>query len=220
MTPLSDFGIGWQKRFSFISEIKRLSSDNKKLADQLLQAEVDSSKIKELEFENGLLKKELGFKEENVDLSLLPSHVIGREPTSFLDHIMIDKGSADGVEVNMAVISGGVLVGQVRETFDNESIVTLITSKDSLILSMLQDSRAKGLLRGGISGLILENIAQDVDCKPGEDVVTSGLDGELKPGILIGKTGSLESSTSDLYKNISVEPLSDLSKLELVFIML
>ena len=85
---------------------------------------------------------------------------------------------------------------------------------------MLQTSRAKGILRGGISGLILENITQDVEYEPGEYVVSSGLDGEIKPGILIGKTGSLESSTSDLFKNISVEPLFDLSKLELVFIIL
>ena len=51
-------------------------------------------------------------------------------------------------------------------------------------------------------------------------MVTSGLDGELPPGILIGKTGSLESSSSDLYKNISIESAADLSRLELVFIII
>lgn len=206
-------------KISFFSKIRNLNNENRRLADKLIELEVDKNKITELEKENELLKNELGFVSANQELKLLPARVIGREPTSFLDHIIIDKGSNDKIVKGMAVVSSGVLVGQINKVYEGESEVILITSKDSLILAMLQNSRAKGVLSGGISGLMLQNIAQDVKYEPGENIVTSGLDGELKPGILIGKTGALESSTSDLFKNISVEPLADLSKLEMVFII-
>jgi cell shape-determining protein MreC len=86
-------------------------------------------------------------------------------------------------------------------------------------MAMLQESRSKGILRGGISGLVLEDITREVNYEQGDYIVTSGLDGQLKEGILIGKAGGLQSSSSELFKNISVEPIADLSKLELVFIL-
>jgi rod shape-determining protein MreC len=219
MASFSDTGRGIGNKFSFFGKIRNLNNENRKLADKLIELEVDKSRIIELEKENELLKNELGFASANAELKLLPARVIGREPTSFLDHIIIDKGNDANIIKGMAVISSGVLVGQVNKVYESESEVILITSKDSLILAMLQNSRAKGVLSGGISGLMLQNIAQDVKYEKDENIVTSGLDGELKPGILIGKTGALESSTSDLFKNISVEPLADLSKLEMVFII-
>lgn len=205
--------------FSFITNISKLKKQNETLSSKIISLEVDRSKILELENENKLLKQELGFSAQNKEFALIPATIIGREPTSFLDHVIVDKGEEDGVAKNMGVISGGVLIGQVSEVYSGQSRITLITSKDSLILSMLQDSRSKGLLHGGISGLVLEDIIQDADFTQGEYVVTSGLDGNLKPGILIGKTSGIESSSSDLFKNISVEPIVDLSLLELVFIV-
>lgn len=219
MASFSGAGRNIGNKFSFFSKIRSLNNENKRLADKLIELEVDKNKITELEKENELLKNELGFASTNIELKLMPARVIGRDPTSFLDHIIIDKGSKNNITKGMAVISSGVLVGQINKVYENESEVILITSKDSLILAMLQNSRDKGVLSGGISGLMLQNIAQDVKYERDENIVTSGLDGELKPGILIGKTGALESSTSDLFKNISVEPLADLSKLEMVFII-
>lgn len=206
---------GW---FSFVGHISKLRSENEFLSNKLTEMEIDKNEIAELRNENALLQKELGFIEANKEETLLPSRIISREPTTFLDSVLIDKGEADGVAKGMPAISGGVLIGQVSEVYPNQARVLLITSKDSNILAMLQDSRAKGILRGGIAGLVLENIMQDVTYEPGENVVTSGLGGDMPPGILIGKTGKIESATSDLFKNISVEPIADLSKLELIFI--
>lgn len=205
--------------FSFVFEISRLKKQNAELSEKILSFDVDRSKISELEYENSLLKKELGYMEENKDYSVIPSRIIGREPTSFLDYVMIDKGAKDGVAKDAAVISGGALVGQVKEVYDNQSKVTLITSKDSIVLAMIQNSRSKGILRGGLSGLVLDDITREAEYQPGDYIVTSGLDGQMKEGILIGKAGSLQSSSSELFKNISVDPVADLSKLELVFVL-
>ena len=216
---ISNSGSNAQKKFSFWSSIRKLRDENSKLSEKILSFQIDHSKISELEYENTLLKKELGFVQEHKDKILIPARIVGREPTSFLDSVIIDKGKDDGVVENMAIISSGALVGQVKDVYANQSKVILITSKDSIILAMLQDSRAKGILRGGISGLVLEDITQDVEYNADESVITSGLDGVIPPGILIGKTGGIRSYSSGLFKNIAVEPVADLSKLEIVFIM-
>ncbi|MCL5410400.1 MAG: rod shape-determining protein MreC [Patescibacteria group bacterium] len=204
--------------FTAFFEISKLKKQNEDLSQKIMSLDVDKSKISELEYENSLLKKELGYIENDKEHSFIPSRIIGREPTNFLDYIIVDKGEKDGVVKDSAVISGGALVGQVKEVYENQSKITLITSKDSIILAMLQNSRSKGILRGGISGLVLEDITREADYQPGDYIVTSGLDGQLKEGILIGKADNLQSSSSELFKNISVEPTADLSKLELVFI--
>jgi rod shape-determining protein MreC len=167
----------------------------------------------------GLLKKELGFFEADTTEEFVPARIVGREPVSFLDYIIVDRGKDNGLANGMAVISGGVLVGQVSEVYEKTARITLITSKDSIIQAMLQNSRSKGVLKGGISGLVLENVTQDIDYAKGEDVVTSGLGGELKEGILIGKAGDSRSPSSGIFKDISIEPIADFSKLEVVFIV-
>lgn len=214
----SNIGRGFANNFSFITSISNLKQQNEELATQIRNLEVDKSRITELENENEILKKELGFISINKDFELIPAKIIGREPTLFFDSITIDKGNTDQVKKGSPVISNGALVGQVAEVFEKEARVTLITSNNSIILAMLQTSRSKGILHGGISGLILENIIQDVAFNQDEFVVTSGLDG-MRQGILIGKVGKIQSSSSDLFKNISVEPIADLPRLEIVFVM-
>ena len=216
---LSEGGRKTGSFFGGIWQISHLKEQNSVLSEKIVGLEVDKSKILELEHENALLKNELGYAEQNKNISLLPARIVFRDPTSFFEHIKVDKGKNDGVVVGQAVISGGALVGQVREVYDNEAGITLVTSKDSIILAMLQNSRASGVLRGGISGLVLEDVAQDVEFSKNEFVVTSGLDESLPAGILIGRASGVQTSGSDLFKNITIEPTVDLSKIELIFIV-
>lgn len=213
----SQAGFGTNRLFSALTEIRSLRQQNKALSNKMAQMEVDKSRITELEYENEMLKKEIGFAGENKSAELIPAKIIGREPTTFLDYIIINQGKNAELRPGMAVMANGALVGQLTDVYDNSAKVVLITSKDSIVQAMLQVSRSKGILRGGISGLVLENISQDTEISPNEYVVTSGLGGKMEQGILIGKTDRNRSS-SEIFKNVLVEPIADLSSLELVFV--
>lgn len=214
----SNFGRSIRKKFSFIFNISNLKKQNATLSAKLLELEVDKSRILELEKENSLLQKELGFLDQSEKGTLVPAKIIDREPTTFLDYMIVDKGSDDGIVTGSAVVFNGVLVGQIKDVYQNSAKIILITSKDSLVQSMLQDCRAKGILKGGINGLYMENIISDTEFKTGENIVTSGLGGKIRAGILIGQAGKIQSSSSGIFKTIAVEPAIDLSTLELVFI--
>ncbi|MFA7253635.1 MAG: rod shape-determining protein MreC [Patescibacteria group bacterium] len=214
----SRIGASIKSPFSIIIHVRDLKAQNKQLTGTLQAMEVDKSRILELEHENKLLQQELGLLDKATQNTLIAARIIRQEPTAFLDYIIIDKGKDDGVSESEPVISGGVLVGLVKSSAAHSSTVVLITSKDSLIQAMLQESRSKGVLRGGISGLHLDNMMSDVEYKEGENVVTSGLGETLKQGILIGRAGKTRSSGSGVFKSISVDPIVDLSNLELVFV--
>jgi len=215
---LSVGSFGIKRNFSFIFKIKDLKHQNEELADKLLELEVDRSYTAELEIENKMLKNELGFLSDSEKGKLVPARIIQRDPIAFLDYIIIDKGANDGISAKAAVVYNNVLVGQVGEVFSTTARVILITSKDSMIQAMLQYSRSNGLLKGGISGLYLDNIVLDTEYKAGENITTSGLGGDIKQGILIGKAGKAQSYSSGIFKSIEVQPLADLSKLEMVFV--
>ena len=173
--------------FGGIIEIKNLRRQNEELAEKMRQSQIDQSATNEIKAENQILKNQLGFKDTVRDRELIPAKIIFREPTTFLDQMVVNKGESSGVVVGLPVVSDGVLVGRVSEVSLDQSKVTLITSKDSIVQAMLQSSRVMGILRGGLSGVSLENIPQDTEVVENEKVVTSGLGGGISQGILIGE---------------------------------
>jgi rod shape-determining protein MreC len=218
MGSLSLVGEKFDKAFSFVFDIGKLKKNNEALSLRIMELQIDESRINELENENKLLKQELGFLDKNNQSALVPARIVDRDPITYLDYLIVDKGKNENILVNMAVVSNGILIGQISEVYDTTSKVNLITSRNSIVQAMLQDSRSKGVLKGGISGLYLDNIVSDTEYKEGEYVVTSGLGGDMKEGILIGRAGKIQSFSTGIYKSISVEPLVELSNLELVFI--
>ena len=204
--------------FQVFSNINNIKKQNETLTDKLIALEVDKNRIIELENENKILKAELGFLSTSEAGTLIPAKIIERDPITFADFMIIDKGSADGIALSQPVLSRGVLVGQISEMSEHTAKVQLITGRGSLVQAMLQTSRAKGIMRGGISGLVLDNIVSDTTYTIGENIITSGLGGKIRDGILIGQAGKIQSSQSEIYKSIEVVPLIDLSKLEVVFV--
>ena len=218
-SPVSKVSSVPQRFFSGIGEISKVKDENSQLAAKLQKLKLDSSELEELKVENKILKNQLGFAEEHKEYELIGTKIIGRDPVSFMDRIIVDKGGDDGVILGAVAISDGALAGKVTEVLDHQSKVTLITSKDSIIQVMLQKSRVMGVLRGGLSGLTLENIPQDIEVKSGEGIVTSGLGGSIDQGILVGEVVGQNSSKAQIYKTLSIQPTVDFSKLELIFII-
>jgi len=206
--------------FPLFSEIGSLRKDNQHLAEDLTRSKVDSAKLTELEFENITLKEQLAYKQAHPELKLLSVRVIGLDPTSLYDSLVIDRGSDDGVSSGMAVTSLGVLIGKINQVSPENSRVLLVISKDSIIQVMLSGSRTDGILKGGISGMTLQDIPLDTQVAANENVITSGLGGGLPKGIFVGNAGREVSTKSDIFKTIEVKSAIDFSKLESLFVVI
>lgn len=206
--------------FKNLASLNSLSKENQNLIKENLELQGQLAIIKEVQHENEILKKEIGFLSNKGDLKLVPANIIGRSASGYLKTIVIDRGANDGVKENQAIISQGFLVGKVTQVFSNSAEVILITDNNSLIPVVLQDSRGTGLLRGGYSGLTVEDIPLNIPIKKGEQVVTSGVGGDIPLGLMVGTVDEVISHEGEIFQKVAVKSPIQIYFLEFVFVVL
>lgn len=205
--------------FRLLKNIGTLSKENKSLVDENISLKAELSSLSEVRHENEILKKEINFSQTYQAYELIPAQIIGRSASGFLQTLKLNKGKNDGVILGKPVLSLGFMIGKISQVDLASSEVELITNYSSLVPIVLQDSRGTGLLKGGLSGLIIEDIALDSKIKIGENVLTSGLGGEFPAGLPVGTVDKIISLQSEIFQKTSVKSPVDFGRLEIVFII-
>lgn len=148
------------------------------------------------------------------------AHIIGRSANAWDQSITIDLGSSDGVEAGMTIMGSTGVIGQVSRTTEHTSIVRLLSDPNSGAAVMIQSTRAYGIVRGSLDGLLyLEDIAEDQIPQVGDVVLTSGMGGSYERGLIVGAVISVNRTTNNTTGSIIVAPNSDVSLLEEVIVV-
>lgn len=147
--------------------------------------------------------------------------VIARDPSPGRTVVAINRGSSDGIVEGMVVLGrGGALVGTIERVELTMAWVRLLTDARSDVNALIQESRAQALVSGQPNGAItMQFLAEGVDVRPGDSVVTSGLGGSYPSGLLIGRVAKVEGSTLDLFKRVQIEPQVRLPSVESVAVL-
>ena len=142
-------------------------------------------------------------------------------PNAVLDSITISRGYSTGGRPGTPLVTHLGLVGRVLKASAHSSIVLLLTDPSSRIAVFSQESRAPGILMGMGTGQKLEvNFVQrDAKVKPGEIIITSGLDGKDPQGIPVARVLRVAPSDYTQFMAIKAEPLVDLQHLEEVLLL-
>ncbi|HTE83911.1 MAG TPA: rod shape-determining protein MreC [Dehalococcoidia bacterium] len=195
------------------SQNQRLEADNQRLVVQVAQLQEQLTQSGQL----GDLAQVAG---QHPDVRYVGATVVARDPSNLHDQIEVDRGSTDGIHPGMTVVgSGGALVGTVRQSLPNRAWVALVTDSQSNINAVIQQSRALAILRGSVDRqLTMQFVAEGVDVKVGDTVMTSGLGGGYPAGYLLGHVSSVQGQPVDLFKRVTVEPAARLDSLEHVLI--
>ena len=98
--------------FQSISNLRTAQSENDVLKQRVQELEVEVQKKEELTKENERLKTLLELKTES-KYKILPAQIIGRDPSLWFDSAIINRGSLDGVKLNMPIVNNGGLIGRV-----------------------------------------------------------------------------------------------------------
>lgn len=134
--------------------------------------------------------------------------------------VTIDKGSQDGVRAGLPVMAPTGLIGQVESTTPLTSDVRLLADPQSGVSVLVQSSRAEGIVRGNLDGLLyLEDVDDDVEVKTGDTVITSGLGGGYFRGILLGTVAKVEGEAGTAGRKIIIEPNADATVLAEVMVV-
>jgi rod shape-determining protein MreC len=203
-------------------EVESLRLENEKLREAVHLLSSERASLLEVAHENEILREQLGILGKYPELKGIAGQVIARPPANSDQYVVIDKGSDDGVEVGMAVLSAAGLVGQITEAEASRSKALLLVDINSSVNAVVQSSRADGVVQGQFQlggPLVMKFIPQEETIQEGAWVVTSGLGGLFPKGLLIGTVSAVHSSDVETMQDAEVIPACDFGRLQGVIIV-
>jgi rod shape-determining protein MreC len=205
-------------------DLRRVHQENRSLQERIRLLEKQLQDRQEQAQEAERLREMLQLRKE-LPLDVLAAEVIVREGVPWSRTITIDKGSAEGVRLNAAVISATGVVGRVIALGPHASRVQLILDGQAGVGVRIERSRVTGVLVGQpgtptsvIGDLGLKYVPSLADVVVGDVVVTSGLDHLYPAGLVVGRVRSAARGTG-LFKEIVVTPSAQFNTLEEVMVV-
>ncbi len=192
--------------------LSALREQNRQLIAQYAQGEEDRLEAERL---RGLLGLKDAYEMEGV-----AARIIGRSTQAWSQTVTVDAGSAEGVDAGQTVMGATGVVGQVIDVADHSATVRLLTDPNSGAAAMVQSSRAEGIVRGSLEGLLyLEDVAAGKQVSLGDVVITSGLGGSYVKGLIIGTVAKIDMRQGDSLRRIVVAANDAPELLEEVFVV-
>jgi rod shape-determining protein MreC len=194
--------------------------------NQQLHAENDRLKFRNAELEGRAAEADrlaelLQFRQRNAEVPMLAARVIGASPSISGRVAFLDRGSRDGVALDMGVITPEGVVGKVIAVYPATSQILLVSDKESGVGALLAGTRTQGPVRGSGDPLLdMEYVAKEVKVTPGEAIVTSGQDRIFPKDLPVGVVETVAPDPRSPFQKIVVQPAARLDRLEEVFVLL
>ncbi len=196
-----------------------VNEENEHLRRRILELEQQVVRMAEVEQTDKRLADLLQFR-STVEGDLLGARIIGRDPQPWFSTLIINKGEADGVRKNMAVLSPYGVVGQTITTSSHAARVMLITDHNSGVDALVQRTRARGIVEGALDGrCMMKYLKRGEDVDVDDRIVTSGLDGIFPKGILLGIVTHVTRGNRGLLQLAEVKPSVPVDQIEEVLVV-
>ena len=200
--------------------LRGVQADNDALRESVAQLQL------RLQREHALAQRVRGLEEllglrRDVGLSTVSARVIAGDATPYFRTITIDRGTADGVRRDLAVVSPDGVVGRVvGDPGPRAAKVQLLVDRNAAAGALIERTRAAGVVRGHTDQALLrmEYVSNLDDVAPGDVVITSGIDGIYPKGFPLGEVEEVLDPTG-LYRTIYLRPQVDFNDLEDVLVI-
>lgn len=225
LTPVHNvvalFGYHANQVGSFLSSVGSLKVENERLLEETIELRARVAMLSDVVRENELLREERGLLSRD-RFDFKSAEVIGRDSVSSGGAILINIGETAGVRKGMAVVvEKGVLIGRVVETSPFSSRILLVSDSESALNAISGADEARGIVRGEYGlGLVLDMVLQTDTLREGDEVITSGLGGDVPRGFLIGTVTSIESSNDRLFQRATLVSPVRFDRLRFVSVVL
>ncbi|KAF0111443.1 MAG: rod shape-determining protein MreC [Chloroflexi bacterium] len=206
--------------FTVPRDVASLRQENAVLKNEVSQLQSELLQVKQQLTETDILYALLDYARTRPENKYVAASVIGRDPSPFLNYIIIDHGSDDGVLKGMPVVTQQGLVGRVAAVTASAARIQLITDPGSIINIRLEEAKTEAQVTGSVTGDIsLEMVNPSVNLVQGDLILTSGLGGSFPPDILIGQLISPQLEENALFQRATVQPVVDFVNLRAVLII-
>lgn len=202
--------------------------------DLLEENEALKKRIDELSYDNKILAGENinleNFRElykldrKYPEYPKVAATVVSRDGNNWFHVFTIDKGTADGVDVDMNVIAGNGLVGIISEAGEHYAKVRAIIDDKSNVSSMFEKTGETCMVKGNMESIFngyidVEMISSNANIKEGDEVVTSHVSDKFLQGLSVGYVKDIEDDPATLTKKAHLTPVVSFDQLENVLII-
>jgi len=223
-SPVTGISSGLSNYFSSISNLRSAQSENDILKQRVQELELDIKGKEDLTAENDRLRSLLNLK-ENSKYKVLTARIIGRDPSVWFDSSIINRGSLDGVKLNMPVVSDGGLIGRVTAVGPLTAQFDLITRDKSGVGGVVGEigtSNVLGVVAGTSKSDLVEMryVSGSAEVQAGQVVYTTGQDGIYPAGLKIGEIVEVRSGSATTPHQIFIRPSAGINSIKEVGVLL
>lgn len=226
-----------QKGLDYVGESISINSDDTKTKEQLiaenaqlheqideLSTQLTNTRLQQSELDT--LRELYDLDQTYADYKTTGAHVIGKGTSNWFNTFTIDKGSKDGIKVDMNVIAGSGLVGIVTDVGKNYAVVRAIIDDTSNVSGMILSNNDNCIVSGNLKSMTESNMItfsnlEDSEDKvsTGDSVVTSNISDKYLPGLLIGYVTDITEDNNNLTKSGEITPVVDFKHLQDVLVI-
>ena len=224
---INEVGTWISEKAESLKKLSDVLAENEILKQQVdeLTAKLNTTELEQYELEN--LRELYELDQKYPGYEKVAANVIGKDSGNWFYTFTIDKGTDDGIEINMNVMAGSGLVGIVTDVGPNYAKVTSIINDTSKVSGMVVTTSDNLIVSGNLQKMneemvIVFNNLNDRDDKVavGDPVVTSYVSYDYQQGILIGYISSIEMDSNNLTKSGTITPAVDFEHIEEVLVIL
>ena len=212
-------------RSESIKELETLRDENEYLRKTVDELTVKVNDLTTDKYELAELRQLMALDERYSDYPTVGARIIGKDAGNWYSTFLIDKGSNDGIKVNMNVLAGSGLVGIVTSVGPNWATVRSIIDDESNISAMVLNTSDTMIVTGDLelyaNGSIKFSELRDEDdaVSEGDQVVTSQISSRYLPGISIGYIKEINNDSNNLTKSGFITPVVDFEHLDIVLVI-
>ncbi len=230
-TGLNELGSSLADQIERVRTLWGAQEENALLKEENAVLRSENSRLLEQSYELERLRDLLGLKDEYSQYTMTAARVIQKDSGNWYHSFLIDKGTADGLQVGCNVLAGGAeggLVGIVTSVGENYARVRAIIDDTSRVGGMLlSDETGTSCVVSGDLELMNEEeclrlnyIDKDVEVEDGMRILTSNLSSDYLPGILIGYARDVAVDSSNLQQAGYLTPAVQFDSLREVVVIL
>jgi rod shape-determining protein MreC len=206
----------WQ---SYI-DLRHTQAQNQELQKTLDRMRLEQASLLEDAKQGERLQALMKFQEKYI-YKTVAAQAIGSSGSDQSRVFNLDKGSADGLDRDMAVITPDGIVGKIRDVFPHTAQVLAINDQTSGAGVILETTRIRGILRGNAIGQPqIVGILADQRIQPGEKVLTAGGDLIFPRGLAVGVVEKvIRDPERDAFIDVIVKPAAHIDQLDEVLVI-
>jgi len=202
--------------FDLININNELAKRNSELEGEIIKLKqlIENERINDIKFNAFFLKDSIASQENEYEF--IPAGIVSNSTSYMSNYITINKGSDDGVQSGMGVVSQNGVAGIVMKVNNKFSVVISLLNVKWKVSCKVLNTNYFGALSwkgGDIRYAYLEELPTHSTFQIGDTIVTSGYSTVFPPGIMVGTVESYNKQRDDNFYSLKVRLETDFHSL-------